>query len=323
MKILIFGRGVIGAQYGWALENAGHQVDIYVRPGRSALYGSSINVKIFDMRKSFRGIQTNHLWPVSYREDLDSDHDYDVILLSVQHYRFEEAAAFLASRASRASILVFNNFWTDPEVATSLLPRDQLVWGFPGAGGGFSADHVLRGGLFGQLQFGTFNATLTSRELAIRGLMRSAGFNIVEQKDLRGWLWTHFALNAGLHAQALQAGSMAHMMNSVDQGRSAIRNVREVLPVVQARGVHLGNFNKHVAMFQLPTWVGATVLKGAYRLHRPTRAIVDSHANPEELKHFCRDLLDEAQRLGIEVPRLEAAQPFFKVSVPDPVVSTR
>ena len=24
MKILVFGRGVIGSQYGWALENAGH-----------------------------------------------------------------------------------------------------------------------------------------------------------------------------------------------------------------------------------------------------------------------------------------------------------
>lgn len=31
MKILVFGRGVIGSQYGWALENAGHTVDFYVR----------------------------------------------------------------------------------------------------------------------------------------------------------------------------------------------------------------------------------------------------------------------------------------------------
>ena len=32
MKILMFGRGVIAAAYGWALERAGHEVEFYVRP---------------------------------------------------------------------------------------------------------------------------------------------------------------------------------------------------------------------------------------------------------------------------------------------------
>ena len=31
MKILIFGRGVIGSLYGWALEKAGHSVE-FLRP---------------------------------------------------------------------------------------------------------------------------------------------------------------------------------------------------------------------------------------------------------------------------------------------------
>ena len=31
----------------------------------------------------------------------------------------------------------------------------------------------------------------------------------------------------------------------------------------------------------------------------------------EELRRVCRDVLDEARRLGISVPRLEAAAPLF------------
>jgi len=223
MKILVFGRGVIGAQYGWALEKAGHQVDFYVRPGRAATYGTFINMKVFDMRKSFNGVQLNEIWPVRFLEELDVDHDYDLILLSVQHYRFSEAAAFLSSRVGKASILIFNNFWADPELAAAPLPREQLVWGFPGAGGGFSAGHTLQGGFFGQVQFGSFNPTLTAREKAVRDLMRGAGFKVVEQPDFRGWLWTHFALNAGIHAQALQAGSMARMVKVMAQARCAER----------------------------------------------------------------------------------------------------
>jgi 2-dehydropantoate 2-reductase len=45
MKILIFGRGVIGTLYGWALEKAGHSVEFYVRPGRAAEYGSVLPLK--------------------------------------------------------------------------------------------------------------------------------------------------------------------------------------------------------------------------------------------------------------------------------------
>ena len=32
IKILMFGRGVIATVYGWALEQAGHDVEFYVRP---------------------------------------------------------------------------------------------------------------------------------------------------------------------------------------------------------------------------------------------------------------------------------------------------
>ena len=314
MKILIFGRGVIGAIYGWALEKAGHTVDFYVRQGRAADYGPLINMRVFDMRKSFKGVRKDEAWSVNYQEHLDVDHDYDLILLSVQHYRFAEAASFLSSRAGKASILIFNNFWTDPEIAAAALPKAQLVWGFPGAGGGFSADHTLQGGFFRMVQFGTFNPMLSEREVAIRDLMRGAGFRVVEHQDFRGWLWTHFAINAGLHAQALQAGSMAGLMQSMAQCRGAVLNVREILPVLEARGVRLKDFSRDVAAFKLPSWAGAAAMNGFYRLHRPTRTMVASASSPEEPKYFCSDLLAEAQRLGVRVPRLEAAASFFQIA---------
>jgi 2-dehydropantoate 2-reductase len=41
------------------------------------------------------------------------------------------------------------------------------------------------------------------------------------------------------------------------------------------------------------------------------RLQLGAHANPEELRAVCRDTLAEARRLGVAVPRLEAAEPYF------------
>src|ERR1051325_3491278 len=93
VKILMFGRGVIATVYGWALEQAGHVIEFYVRPGRASAYGEAV--------------------------------DLDLIVLSVPHHRLAEAAAFLAPRVGNATVLVFGNIWAEPLAAIGALPVDQ------------------------------------------------------------------------------------------------------------------------------------------------------------------------------------------------------
>jgi len=311
MKILIFGRGVIGTLYGWAFEKAGHSVEFYVRPGRAAEYGSVLPLKFYDARSKLNGELVEEEWTIRMREDLPADHGYELILVSVQHYRFDEAVAYLSHRAGKATLLIFNNLWKDPQASASSLPKGQVAWGFPVAGGGFTRDGVLSGALFRTVQFGTFGANPTERELAVYDLFRKGGFKIQQHRDFRGWLWAHFVLDAGLLSQALQAGgSMKRVMESTSHGRNAILNVRELLPVLQARGVDLKG-NPELALAKLPPWLGSMVFQTILKFNAPMRALVESHANQEELRRVCRDVLDEARRLGISVPRLEAAEPFF------------
>jgi 2-dehydropantoate 2-reductase len=208
MKILMFGRGVISVIYGWALEKAGHTVEFYVRPGRAAQYGPTVALDMLDARRSIFGKRVIEIWAIRMREDLPADHDYDLILVSVQHYHFEEVAAFLGPRVGKATVLVFNNFWAEPQQAASCLPAEHLAWGFPMAGCGFGADGVLRGALFGKVYFGTFLTDPSPRELAVRESFTKAGFTISEQRDFRGWLFVHFALDCAIHTEALKAGSI-------------------------------------------------------------------------------------------------------------------
>lgn len=109
MKILMFGRGVIATVYGWALQRAGHDVEFYVRPGRAATYGDTVDLDLLDTRRRVWGQRVVETWPVRYREALEKDHDFDLIVLSVPHHRLAEATAFLAPRVGQATVLIFGN----------------------------------------------------------------------------------------------------------------------------------------------------------------------------------------------------------------------
>ncbi|AMR29401.1 ketopantoate reductase [Hymenobacter psoromatis] len=310
MKILMFGRGVIAVLYGWALEKAGHSVEFYVRPGRAATYGPAVPLKLLDARAQIQGVPVETQWTTRLREDLPADHDYDLLIVSVQHYRFAEVAAFLGSRVGNATVLVFNNLWTDPQAAAAPLPAGQVAWGFPQAGG-FAAGGGITGALFGKVLFGTFGTDPTAREVAVRDLFRQSGFNVEEHRDWRGWLWTHFAVNAGLHAQGFVDHSPARVIQSVARLRQAILQVRELLPVLQARGVDLKAHAADFAIYRLPPWLGSRAFRLLFQLMRPLRVMVDSYANNEEAARCCADVLAEARRLGVPVPRLAAAEPLF------------
>ena len=311
MKILMFGRGVIAVAYGWALERAGHEVEFFVRPGRAAEYGAAIDLELLDARRRLRGRLISEQWPVRYRESLEPDHDFDLIVVSVQHYSFAEAVSFLASRAGRATVLVFNNLLVEPAAAVEALPPGQVAWGFPGAGGGFGDDGVLRAALLPVVFFGTLGEPPSERARAVRAVFRDAGFRIRETTDFRGWLSIHFLQNAGLHTQSLRLGSLAELAGSRRDVREAILATRELLPLAEARGVDLRRHRGDVLPFTAPVWLTAPVLSWLFGHFPPMRTVMESHANPEELRAVCRDALAEARRLGVPVPRLEAAEPYF------------
>ena len=312
MKILIFGRGVIGALYGWALERAGHTVEFYVRAGRKAQFGGVLALDFYDTRTRAMGALVKADWPITMREKIPVDNDYDLIIVSVQPQAFAAAASALEGRVAKATVLIFNNFWSDPLQSVTPLPGNQLAWGFPAAGGSFDARGVLRGGLLKQVQFGTFGTDPSAREGAVRDVFSRAGFKIKEHRDFKSWLWIHFAVNAGFHLQALRVGSVKLAFQLLPQAHSAVLNVRELIPVLKARGADIEHDANDLLPYKLPAWVGAAVLKMAADYFPPMAASLEHNELREELRAFCRDVYAEAQRLGISVPRFAASASLFE-----------
>ncbi len=309
----MFGRGVIATIYGWSLEQAGNDVAFYVRPGRAAAYGEAIDLDLLDARRRPWGRRVVQTLAVRYLEALEPDHDFDLIILSVPHHRLPEAAAFLAPRLGKATVLILSNLWSEPLDAIAPLPVGQVAWGFPQAGGQFGEDGVLHGGLLPAVIFGTLDQPPTRRELAARQVFRAAGFPIQEKSDFRGWLWLHFVADAGLHAQGLRLGSLANLVGKTGDLHEAILTIRELLPLLEARGVDLRRHRGGVLPYLAPAWLTAPTLSWLLTHLRTARMAFATHTDPnaEEPREICRDTLAEARRLGVPVPRLEAAEQYF------------
>ena len=314
MKILMFGRGVISTQYAWAFEKAGHTVEFYVRPGRKAEYGPTITLNVYDTRKSIRGKLIQEIWSVKMIEDLKADHDYDLIFVSVQHYHFAKVAEFLSDKTGKATVLIFNNFWEEPLEQVANLPADQLVWGFPMAGGGFDKKGILNGTLLGSITIGTFGTEPTERAIAVMDLFKSAGFKSNVIKDFRPWLLGHFVMGAAFELEILKYSTSINRLDALQTSKhrkNVIANGKELLPLLKARNVDT-NASPDLKMFSLPPWLLSFAMKIGLKFLPSVKQLLIGHSNLEETKSYCKDVLLKSEELKINLPRYEANKELYR-----------
>jgi 2-dehydropantoate 2-reductase len=312
MKILMFGRGVISTQYAWAFEKAGHTVEFYVKKGRIAEYGETVSLNIYDARKKLKGVLVNENWKIKLREDLNAHHDYDLIIVSVQHYHFKNAVDFLSDKIGNATVLVFNNIWDEPKESVSKLPANQLVWGFPGAGGGFDEKGVLNGTLWGAVSISTFSKEYTQRDMEVTSLFKSSGFKITEIKDFRSWLFSHFVFNAAMHLENMKYNGMAPLadLQSAKFWRNVISNGKELLPLLKARNVDL-KAGTDLKLLNLPPVIVGILMRFVIRFLPSIKQVLTGHSNYCELKSYCKDVVLKAEELKINLPRYEESKNLF------------
>jgi 2-dehydropantoate 2-reductase len=306
MRVLMFGRGVISTIYGRVLHAAGNDVQFYVRPGRAAEYGGEVRIDVIDARRTPFGRRVRELYRTPLRETLAPEDGFDLIVLSVPHHRLAEAAAFLGPRVGEATVVVFGNIWDEPLAAVAPLAADRVVFGAAQAGGGFGEDGALHGALFRSVIIGTAGETASRRELEVADVFREAGFAVREEGDVRALLWLHFVSDAGMFAQAVRSGGLANMIGDRRAFRDAFLTTRELLPVLEARGVDLSAHCGATLPYRLPRLI-ATVTAWATRLLPIARVSLAAHTDPDapEARAVLEDTLREARRLGIAAPRLE------------------
>ena len=306
MRILMFGRGAIATIYGRVLAAAGHDVEFYVRPGRAAEYGAEVRMDWIDGRRALLGRRVREDYPVTFRESIDPDDGFDLVVLSVGHHRLAEAAGYLAPRLGSATVLVFGNVWGEPLEAVAPLPADQVVFGFPGGGGQFQEDGLLMAAIMPSVVVGTAHAPTRRRVGEVLSAFGQAGITAREERDIRGWLWLHFIADAGMYAQAVSKGSLSALVGDRQALGEAFATTRELLPLLRARGVDLGEHRRAMLPYRFPLLMGA-VTGWATALVPIARRALGAHTDTDmvEGRAVLSDTLRKARQLHIPAPRLE------------------
>jgi 2-dehydropantoate 2-reductase len=299
LKILFFGRGAIGTQYAWAFENAGHTVEFYVREGRKVQYGSHVNLEIWDTRRSKKDRLFKEKWPIVTLEEIKENHDYDLIFMSVNPEQVSSVVEYLAPRVGNATVLFFCHFWQDPQLAIHPIPLDQVVWGFPGVGGGFEGN-TLYGGLYKTVQFLTFESKPTQRELEVRKLFEDAGFRIVVQKDAQSWLWNRFAFNVAMEVEVLKSGSFEKAVSSPEALAGIGSNLKEIIQVLKAKGSKIDVMTTVFGALP-PRAVG--FLMGKVMSPKGISYELVKH-NHFKVGYAVKEVISDARKHGIKAPRL-------------------
>lgn len=308
MKILLIGRGTIASIYGWVFSQAGHDVTHLVRPGRAELSGRKIMVDIIDQRKK-RGANPGNSYSAKCTEDWNVAGSNDLIVVPVRFNQFNEVIDKLSKVSKpRLGVLFFNNCWDDPQALRARLPYNNTIWGFPLAGGEFKADGTLLASLMTQVhleQADSGNALL-SKEIIT--LFKSLELNVVIHKDMKAWLWRHFAINAGLIAYAMGAGiSSAQLVSSPKYVTEGLKLSREATKVVLARGIAANSEANESSLVNLPLWISSRILCQVARSNQAAWRIMTSHFEAAELALLPKAVVMESERLGKTCPGITDA----------------
>ena len=304
MKILFFGRGVIGTLYAWAFEKAGHTVEFYVREGRKAQYGAHIDLEIMDARRNKKDRQVKEKWPVVFHDELTANHDYDLIFVSTNPEQVPGAVQYIAPRLGNATVLLMGNFWADIRSSVHPIPLEQVVWGAPGGGGGYEGNH-LYGVLYKTVQLGTWEAVPTARELALQGLFNGAGFNAVMQADIQGGLRNHFIMNVAMEISVLRSGSFKTVVTSQKALADMSHSIREMIPILKAKGSKPDAQSKLLTLFP-PKLFGFIMRNLIFSPKGMPYAVVEH--NHYQVGASVKMMIEEARKYGINAPRLYEAE---------------
>ena len=196
MKTLIYGAGPIGRWLALRLSQAGQDVTLLAR---NQTYPSleRNGIEIVDGLTGDRLVAR-----VELVDRLDPEDRYDLVVVAMQKAGRVAVCPVLAQNPHLKNILFLGNDVSGFRRYLDHLPKDRVLLGFPGVGGGWDgADLVVMdrekpNAHHGEIFIGELDGAIRKRTLKIRSLFEAADIKVSIEKDIDGWLKYHFAFMA-------------------------------------------------------------------------------------------------------------------------------
>jgi ketopantoate reductase len=317
MKIAIIGAGVIGATYGWQLQQAGNEIVHLLRPGKSqAVSEKGIRIACTDERG--KGAKKyDILYQPPSTESLREIIDWDLIMVPVQRTQLHELLPTLSKHEGKSSILFFQNIW-DSSAIERQLPKAKYFFGFPRIVAGVKQENSITCTIFsnpGQpTVLGEPDGSQTERLEQVRQTLEAAGLRPQISKQVLGWLAAHYVEWLGPVGAMLKAGSVESFATNKQLIRDSISATIEALAVCKARGFEKKAFPSNLNLLLTMPRVVVNALAAAQYKMPAIQAMFKGHLSHgiEEISAQYNDVIETGRRLGVTMGNLESYRDYFQ-----------
>jgi 2-dehydropantoate 2-reductase len=260
MKTLIYGAGPIGQWLALRLQNAGSDVTLLAR-GRTFEQLDRDGIVIVD------GLTDERMTArVPLVQRLEPEDGFDLVVVAMQRSSRIAICPTLARNRHVKSFLFLGNDIDGFHRYLDLLPKHKVLFGFPGAGGGWRDNELVvmdredASGPFGEVYLGELDGVKGRRTWLIGRLFSSAGIKVNYENDIDGWLKYHFAFMAPTAGIIMEKGgdlkAVAKDKNAIHRYCRACREAGNVLSRAGYRQRQPAIFNLY---YWLPRWLEPVV----------------------------------------------------------------
>ncbi|MDH4091553.1 MAG: hypothetical protein OEV74_02605 [Cyclobacteriaceae bacterium] len=299
-RILIIGKGNIGTFLGASL-NINEHITHFTR--KNVVYPKEVILKFTDRRDKKYRINKGIKYQYRTINDAQEIANYEYIIIPVAHYHLKSVINTIKPNLNRNQVLVImGNVWDDfAWIESSII--NPYVFVFPNFGGSI-VNGSLQGWLTPNFTTGVTNPDFIGQLIEFESILRAIGFKPQNEKDIIGWLMTHFAYNAGMLLEAAKQDGFQKMTKTFNGLKKMYATMRECMNVVSELNIDVNKFKEGRAVYRAMWW---NVIKTYLMFSLPGLAkSADASKNIEDWTSYSGKIWETAKQKNISVPILNS-----------------
>jgi 2-dehydropantoate 2-reductase len=264
MKTLIIGAGPLGSLYTYLFHKAGKDVTLLARNEHYEFLKEHGLVLVNEFS------QERMVEPVKVVNTLGENVEYDLVITLMRKNSLKKLLPTLSQNKSIRNFLFMGNNGSGFEEYLKYLPKEKILFGFPG-GGGSRMDHIAHfvdsdkpGGKRMPITLGEIDGKMRERTRQIRQLFETSGVPVKMVDDMDSWLKYHIAFVLPVAGALLTSGDNYQLAKDKVTIRKYIHAVREGGRVLKSLGYKKSYNTKFKLFYLMPTGLIVNILSKVF-----------------------------------------------------------
>ena len=307
MKTLIYGAGPIGRWLALRLGQANRDVTLLARADTL----QQLRKEGIVITDGFTG--EKQIARVNLVDRLNADDHYDLVVVAMRKSSRLAVCQTLAANTNLENIIFLGNDISGFHRYFDHLPKEKVLLGFPGAGGGADGDELVfvdrdkPNGKTRSIHIGELTGEITERMEQIQELFEGAGVPVSLEKNIVGWLMYHFAFVGPMAAVVAKCGGDVRAVSSNKKVlRQFVLACREAGNVLRKAGYPKRQPPIFNLFYWTPLWLAPKAFKPLFD-SRFAEVAIGLHAKAigSEFAEMADEFAELQAKTGIDTPNLD------------------